>query len=200
MSLGSLSPPASLDFYLAVPLAHEELGTVSVRVQPTDAKCRGKGCGREQETLWTWSRRLTLPPLIWSSAIPVQGQEKQKETGGVEGRGWELESGPYLSLLLEPCCGKRRWSSASPVSGSPVAQRRGGTDGDHTEEEIPTPQWSLGTAQSGPSRTWVQRWSCGRWTQRVSLEGSPGSGTLYLGPQLWPQEVTVLLLVSPLGP
>lgn len=63
--------------------------------------------------MWAWSTRLTLLPLIWSSAVPTQGQEKQKETGAVEGRGWELESGPYLSLLLEPCCGKRRWPPAS---------------------------------------------------------------------------------------
>lgn len=52
-------------------------------------------------------------PSSCSPTVLVQGQEKQKETGDVESRGQELESGPHLSLLLEPCCGKSRWPSAA---------------------------------------------------------------------------------------
>lgn len=81
-----------------------------------------------------------------------------------------------------------------------MAQGRVGADGNHIEEEIPTHRGPLQLCMSGPSKTRAQKWSCGRGAHRVSLKGSPGSSSLYQGPQLWPQEVTVLLLVSLLGP
>lgn len=170
-----------------------------MRVQPTDVKCRGKGLWkRAGDPVGLVNEADTSSSHLVISCSRARTRETKRDRR-LEHRSRGLESGPHRSLLLEPCCEKRRWPPVSrlrePCGSEDRRDRREPYRGRN-----PHPQWSLGTVQSGPSRTWVQRWSCGRWTQRASLEGSPGSGTLYLGPQLWPQEVTVLLLVPPLGP
>ncbi|KAL6074531.1 hypothetical protein STEG23_014473 [Scotinomys teguina] len=73
---------------------------------------------------------------------------RETETGDVESRGQELESGvghTYVSSWSPAV--EKQLATCIPASGSPVAQRKSRADGNHTEEEIPTPQWSLGAVQ-----------------------------------------------------
>lgn len=121
--------------------------------------------------------------LVISCSRAKTREIKRQEVGGQKpGAGeWATPESPPGALLWkkematcvrlrEPCGSEDRRDRREPYRG-----------------RNPHPQWSLGTVQSGPSRTWVQRWSCGRWTQKgvprrvtrlwPSLSGAPAVAT-----------------------